>query len=104
MIQDAQDGGQALIANDRDQILRTTVDEAPQGIANAWEGVVVEPHHDVSEGDQHEKVEELRHTETWAALGGCKCLLDAEPHQHDGGESDADVEPKCINRRGCRGS
>ena len=92
-----------LIPNDGDEILRTAVDEAPKGIAHTWNGVVVEPHHHVSEGDEHEEVHKLRHVEAWAALSGRQRLLYAEPHQHNRGKRDADVETKCINRRGRRG-
>ena len=43
------------------------------------------------------KIMNLRHVETRAALRGGQRLLHAEPYEHDGRESDADVESKCIN-------
>jgi len=59
-----------LIADYRHEVLRTAVDEASQGIAHTGDAAIVELHHYVSEGNEHEKVHKFRHAETWAALSG----------------------------------
>jgi hypothetical protein len=45
---------------------------------------IVVIHHRVSEGHQHEEIEEFRHAEARPAVGRCERFLDAEPNQHDG--------------------
>src|SRR5271154_5979116 len=54
----------AVVANYGDEILRAAVDEAAEGLADPWDAAVVEPHEGISEGNEHEKAEELPDLET----------------------------------------